>query len=234
MAEVKLLDLPRVYEVGEDTPERYKKYEGMPKLSYSAYNSFNEEAYKGEFFANYFLGKRGDGNIFTDFGGKCGKLFETDTDSSDLSEFDTNVIKGIERPANALYEVEIVVDRGSYVIQGFIDREYSDVEGNLVIHDLKTGSIKTKSDFYSGDDYQQTTLYSYQRELEGEHIAYSGVILLDRKGNGQEKYPLKLTGDIAYIPTPYSKERAEDFLKSFDKTAKKIEEYHKVYKKYFG
>lgn len=231
MAEVKMLDLPKVY---ENEGGKYPQHVGKPKLSYSAYNSFNEEAYKGEFFANYFLGKRGDGNIFTDFGGKCGVLFETDAETSDLSEFDVSVIKGIERPANALYEVEIVVDRGSYVIQGFIDREYLDIESNLVIDDLKTGAIKTKKAFYGGDEYQQTTLYSYQRELEGEHIAYSGVILLDRKGNGQEKYPLRLTGEIENIPTPYSKKRAEDFLKSFDKTAKKIEEYHKVYKKYFA
>ena len=231
MAEVKMLDLPKVY---ENEGGKYPQHVGKPKLSYSAYNSFNEDAYKGEFFANYFLGIRGEGNIFTDFGGKCGKLFETDTDGSDLSEFDTNVIKSIDRPENSLYEVEIVVDRGSYVIQGFIDREYLDLEGNLVIDDLKTGAIKSKKDFYGGPEYQQTTLYAYQRELEGEHIAYSGVILLDRKGNGQEKYPLRLTGEIEYISTPYSKKRAEAFLKSFDKTAKNIEEYYKVYKKFFG
>lgn len=231
MAEAKMLDLPKVY---ENEGGKYPQHVGKPKLSYSAYNSFNEEAYKGEFFANYFLGIRGEGNIFTEYGGKCGVLFETDTETSDLSEFDISVIRGIERPANSLYEVEIVVDRGSYVIQGFIDREYLDVEGNLVIDDLKTGAIKTKKAFYGSDEYQQTTLYAYQREAEGEHIAYSGVILLDRKGNGQEKYPLRLTGEIERIPTPFSKKRAEDFLKSFDKTAKKIEEYHKVYKKYFA
>jgi hypothetical protein len=231
MAELKMLDLPKVY---ENEGGKYPQHVGKPKLSYSAYNSFNEEAYKGEFFANYFLGIRGEGNIFTEYGGKCGVLFETDTETSDLSDFDVETIRSIERPANALYEVEIVVDRGSYVIQGFIDREYLDVEGNLVIDDLKTGAIKTKKAFYGGDEYQQTTLYAYQRELEGEHIAYSGVILLDRKGNGQEKYPLRLTGEIERIPTPFSKDRAETFLKSFDKTAKKIEEYHKIYKKYFG
>lgn len=234
MAETKMLDLPKVYEVNEKTPEKYKKYKDMPKLSYSAYNSFNEEAYKGEFFANYFLGIKGEGNIFTQYGGKCGKLFETGSETSDLSDFDVEVIRGIERPANTLYEVEIVVDRGSYVIQGFIDREYLDVEGNLVIDDLKTGAIKTKKDFYGGTEYQQTTLYAYQRELEGEHIAYSGVILLDRKGNGSSNHPLRLTGEIEYIPTPYSKKRAETFLKSFDKTAKEIESYYKVYKRYFN
>jgi hypothetical protein len=227
-----LLDLPKVYEVNENTPEQYKKYEGMPKLSYSAYNSFCEEAYKGEFFANYFLGIRSEGNIFTEYGSKCGEYLEK-LEKSDLSEFDISVLEKIERPENARYEVEVVIDRGSYVIQGFIDQEFKVPDG-LVIKDLKTGAIDKKYKDYAGEDYQQTTLYAHQRTLEGENVVYSGVMLLDRKGNGQEKYPLRLTGEIADIPTPYSKERAEAFLKKFDKVAMQIEEYHKVYKKYFA
>lgn len=227
-----LLDLPKVYEVNENTPEQYKKYEGMPKLSYSAYNSFCEESYKGEFFANYFLGIRSEGNIFTEYGSKCGEYLEK-LEKSDLSEFDISVLEKIERPENARYEVEVVIDRGSYVIQGFIDQEFK-VPHGLVIKDLKTGAIDKKAKDYASEDYQQTTLYAYQRELEGENVVYSGVMLLDRKGNGQEKYPLRLTGEIVDIPTPYSKERAEAFLKKFDKVAMQIEEYHKVYKKYFA
>lgn len=226
-----LLDLPKVYEVNENTPEQYKKYEGMPKLSYSAYNSFCEESYKGEFFANYFLGIRSEGNIFTEYGSKCGEYLEK-LEKSDLSEFDISVLEKIERPENARYEVEVVIDRGSYVIQGYIDQEFKVPDG-LVIKDLKTGAIDKKYKDYAGEDYQQTTLYAHQRTLEGENVVYSGVMLLDRKGNGQEKYPLRLTGEIADIPTPYSKERAEEFLKKFDKVAMQIEEYHKVYKKYF-
>ena len=226
-----LLDLPKVYEVNENTPEQYKKYEGMPKLSYSAYNSFCEESYKGEFFANYFLGIRSEGNIFTEYGSKCGEYLEK-LEKSDLSEFDISVLEKIERPENARYEVEVVIDRGSYVIQGFIDQEFKVPDG-LVIKDLKTGAIDKKYKDYAGEDYQQTTLYAHQRTLEGENVVYSGVMLLDRKGNGQEKYPLRLTGEIADIPTPYSKERAEEFLQKFDKVAMQIEEYHKVYKKFF-
>jgi hypothetical protein len=228
MAEVKMLDLPKVY---ENEGGKYPQHVGKPKLSYSAYGSFTEESYRGEFFANYFLGIRGEGNIFTEYGSKCGEFLEK-LETSDLSEFDISVLSQITRPQNARYEVEVVVDRGSYVIQGFIDQEYQG-ENGLIIQDLKTGAIDKKAKDYGGDDYQQTTLYAYQRALEGETIAYSGVMLLDRKGNGQEKYPLRLTGEIAYIPTPYSKERAENFLTKFDKIAKEIEAYHKVYKKYF-
>jgi hypothetical protein len=228
MGETKMLDLPKVY---ENEGGKYPQHIGKPKLSYSAYGSFTEEAYRGEFFANYFLGIRGEGNIFTEYGSKCGEFLEK-LETSDLSEFDISVLSQITRPENAKYEVEVVVDRGSYVIQGFIDQEYQG-ENGLVIQDLKTGAIDKKAKDYGGDDYQQTTLYAYQRELEGEKIAYSGVMLVDRKGNGQEKYPLRLTGEIAYIPTPYSKERAETFLNKFDKVAKEIEAYHKIYKKYF-
>jgi hypothetical protein len=229
MAEAKMLDLPKVY---ENEGGKYPQHVGKPKLSYSAYNSFCEENYKGEFFANYFLGIRSEGNIFTEYGSKCGEYLEK-LEKSDLSEFDISVLEKLERPENARYEVEIVIDRGSYVIQGFIDQEFMVPDG-LVIKDLKTGAIDKKAKDYASGDYQQTTLYAYQRESEGENVAYSGVMLLDRKGNGQEKYPLRLTGEIADIPTPYSKDRAEEFLKKFDKVAKQIEEYHKVYKKYFA
>ncbi len=229
MTEAKMLDLPKVY---ENEGGKYPQHVGKPKLSYSAYNSFCEESYKGEFFANYFLGIRSEGNIFTEYGSKCGEYLEK-LEKSDLSEFDISVLEKIERPENARYEVEVVIDRGSYVIQGFIDQEFKVPDG-LVIKDLKTGAIDKKYKDYAGEDYQQTTLYAYQRESEGENVVYSGVMLLDRKGNGQEKYPLRLTGEIADIPTPYSKERAEEFLKKFDKVAMQIEEYHKVYKKYFA
>ena len=224
-----MLDLPKVY---ENEGGNYPQHVGKPKLSYSAYNSFLEESYKGEFFANYFLGIRSEGNIFTEYGSKCGEYLEK-LEKSDLSEFDISVLEKLERPENARYEVEVVIDRGSYVIQGFIDQEFKVPDG-LVIKDLKTGAIDKKAKDYASEDYQQTTLYAYQRELEGENVVYSGVMLLDRKGNGQEKYPLRLTGEIADIPTPYSKERAEEFLKKFDKVAMQIEEYHKVYKKYFA
>lgn len=219
--------LPKIY---ENEGNKYPQHLGKPKLSYSAYTSFKEDGYRGEFFGNYFLGIKGEGNIFTSYGSLCGKYFEELTNNG-LSDFDCSVINKVDRPENAKYEVEVVIDRGWYVIQGYIDREYMTKEG-LTVEDLKTGAISSKKAFYSSDLYQQTTLYSYQREVEGETISKSGVILLDRKGNGQDKYPLRLTGEIEYIPTPYSKDRAEAFLLEFDKTAEEIRRYYAVYQKY--
>lgn len=221
--------LPKIY---EDPNGKYPHLKGKPKLSYSAYTSFKEQAYTGEFFATYFLCIPSEGNIFTSYGSLCGKYFEDKTDGG-LSDFDKEILDKIERPENAKYEVEVVIDRGWYVIQGFLDREYLTEEG-LVVEDLKTGAIASKKKFYASEEYQQTTLYSYQREKEGNIIKGSRVLLADRKGNGSEKHPLRLTGEIEIIQTPYSKERAEAFLEEFDKTAEKIKEYYKVFQKYFS
>jgi len=223
------MKLPKSY----DNPHgNYPEMVGKPKLSYSAYTAFKEQGYRGEFFGNYFLGIRGDGNIFTTYGSGCGKYFEDKTDTGVISDFDKEVLDKIERPVDARYEVEVVIDRDTYCIQGYVDIEYDTSEG-LVLKDLKTGAISSKEVFYASELYQQTTLYAYKREQEGKKIADSGVILADRKGNGNPAHPLRLTGQIKYIPTPYSTERAELFLKDFDKTAAEIEKYYLVYLKYF-
>lgn len=235
MTKIKQLELPKKYNYIEGISDpRYKHLDGVPKLSYSAINSFSEDGYRGEFFQTYFLGQRSEGNIFTAFGSKIGEVLEKGVDESkELSEFDVEtVLKHVPRPDNAVYEAEIVLERDGYCIQGFIDKQVEINPKVLTIEDLKTGSIKSKKEYYAGEKYQQTTLYAHQRAIEGYDISYSGVILLDRKGNGQEKYPLRLTGDAEFIPTPYSPERAEKFLKECDEVSLEIQEYFRIYNKY--
>jgi hypothetical protein len=233
---IKQLNLPSIYENRSGNPE-LEQFVGRPKLSYSAYNSFKEPAYKGEFFGVYFLGEPRTGTIFTEYGSAVGMYQETGEPQEYLSQSDKKILdEKIGRPKGAIYEKELVIDRGSYVIQGFCDRIIIDSEFIDVV-DFKTGSIEKKKKDYESEDYQQTTLYCYGLEQMGYKIKNSGVILMDRKGNTLEqgnKNVLRLTGDMEYISTPYSKERAEKFLKSFDKTAKDIEEYYSVYQKYFG
>jgi hypothetical protein len=224
--------LPKVYEIKEDTPEKYHKFAGRPKISYSQYTSFKELMYRGSYIGGYFLGIKDDGNIFSTFGGKCGEYWEKEK-CSDLGEGDILVLQTLPRPSTAKYETEIVVDRGTYVIQGFVDQEDEPEEGKLIITDLKTGNHTDKPKFYGGKDYQQTTLYSYCRDLEGYEILESKVLLLERKGNGAEKHPLRLSGKLLEIPTPYSRKRAETFLKELDKTVNIISNYFRVYNKIF-
>ncbi len=229
------LVLPSRYENRSGDPT-LEQFVGRPKLSYSAYNSFKEPAYKGEFFGVYFLGAPRTGTIFTEFGSAVGGFMETGVETDYLTDFDKEILLNkIGRPEGAIYEKELVIDRGRYVIQCFVDRILEDEDGSEVV-DFKTGAIDKKKKDYESLDYQQTTLYSYGLEELGHKIKYSGVKLADRKGNTLEvgnKNVLRLTGEVIDIPTPYTRERAEKFLASFDKTAKEIEEYYKVYCKYF-
>jgi hypothetical protein len=229
------LVLPSKYENRSGDPA-LEQFVGRPKLSYSAYNSFKEPAYKGEFFGVYFLGAPRTGTIFTEFGSAVGGFMETGEEINYLSAFDKmTLLDEIGRPEGAIYEKELVIDRGGYVIQCYVDRIIEDLDGLEVI-DFKTGAIDKKKKDYESIEYQQTTLYSYGLEKLGYKIKYSGVKLADRKGNTLEagnKNILRLTGEVIDIPTPYSIERAEKFLASFDKTAKEIEQYYKVYCKYF-
>lgn len=240
---MKQLILPSVYLEREKNPvpERYKKFIGRPALSYSSYTSFNEEAYKGEWFADKFLGAEKTSTIFTEFGSSVGRYLETGEPQPYLTSFDMSVLDK-ESPANpnSEYEREIVIDRGSYIIYGFIDRiTPKSVKENLIVDlkDFKTGAIDKKAKDYASEDYNQTTMYAYALEQEGFSVSDSGVILFDRKGNTLEegnKNVLRLTGEIEYIQTPYSKERAEKFLNKMDETAKEIEKYYSIYKKYFS
>lgn len=224
--------LPKKYEIYDTTPEKYHKYAGREKISYSQYNSFRDPLYKGDFIIQYFLGIRLPPGIFADYGSACGGFFEdgVTVDTNWLSEFDVEVLKKVPRPDGATYESEIVIDCGDFVIQGFSDQEF-ERSGLLEINDMKTGNVDSKVAFYGSDEYQQTTLYSYCREQEGHQIGYSGVILLGRKGNGRPGHPLRLSGVIEYIPTPYTKERAEKALEKVRKVAEEISDLYKIFLK---
>lgn len=221
--------LPKVYL--NDASGNYAQHVNKPKISYSQYTSWKELIYRQDYITQYFLGKRQEPGIYAQFGSACGGYFEDLTiDSKWLSHCDVKVLERLERPEGATYEGEIVIDRGSYVIQGFIDQEFL-VNGKLFIKDLKTGNVDSKVKFYGGPDYQQTTVYSHARKLEGFDIGYSGVMLLGRKGNGTNYGPLRLSGVIEHIETPYSEERAKKALASIDATVFEISNAYKLFKK---
>lgn len=221
--------LPKLYlnDASGNYPQHVNKY----KLSYSQYTSWKDPLYKSDYIRQYFLGERSGAGIYALFGSACGGYFEDLTiDSQWLSAEDVKVLKKLERPNNAKYEGEIVLDRGSYVIQGFIDQEFM-VGDKLFIKDLKTGNVDSKVKFYGGPEYQQTTIYSHARKLEGFDIGYSGVMLLGRKGNGGQYGPLRLSGVIEHIATPYSEERAKKALASIDAAVFEISNAYKLFLK---
>ena len=219
--------------------DKFEKYVGMPKISYSQIESWNNHLYRGQYIASYFLGIDDPGNVFSTYGSQVGEWFENGEDvSGELSEADLDILEKIGRPGGCEYEREIVVNRPlGYVIQGFIDRTRKDTwEGKeqLEIIDFKTGNIEKKAAFYAGPDYQQTTLYTFAALEEGEDVVYSGVVMLGRKGNGMPKAPLRLSGEVETIDTPYSEARINKFFTKVDKTVKEINKYYKFYNKFFA
>lgn len=229
--------LPRVYSNNDPgVSGKFPQHEGKPKISYSQYNSWLEDSYRGAYIGKYFIGVPDDGNIFTSFGGFCGEYLEKGVDESGyLDKEDIKWLDTVERPENAEYEREIVLDRGNYVTQGFIDQNYEVDEGMIVI-DFKTGGDKKKV-YYASKKYQQTTLYCKALVEEGEKIHYSGVQLLPRKGNKLDKsadHPMRLVGKPIPVPTPYSEERAEAFIKELDKVTEDISNHYQCYLRFFG
>ncbi len=222
-----IMNLPRIYKA---VLPKFEKYNGKAKLSYSQITSFKDPLYREQYILSYFFGLKDEGNIYAFFGGQVGEYIETNGELvGDMLDKDTmEVLDALERPEGSEHEVEIVVDRGDYVIQGFIDRMYP-VEGGVEVLDFKTGNIDKKAAFYGSQDYQQTTLYSYAVEQEGHSVKKSFVKLLGRKGNNVNGNMLRLSGAIKDIPTPYSPERAEIFLAKTDKIAKEISELYEIF-----
>lgn len=222
--------LPKKYENRDSKrfPQHLDKY----KLSYSQYSSWKTPTYKEDYIRTYILGWDRTTNDFAQFGSACGGYLEDKTiDTEWLSARDVEVLDNVDRPEDAEYEVEICIDRGWYVIQGFIDQMYPFSKNGVVIKDFKTGDYTKKQPFYSDiNQYGQTNVYAYGiNTCENKEIDYCGVTLLDRKGNPFRGQRLELTGGIYMIDTPYSKEIAEQVLEGIDRVAEDIAETYTLY-----
>ena len=217
-----LLVLPREF-VDMSHDGKYKKYEGMPKLSYSQITSWLSSEYRRSYIKSYMIGLRDEGSIFTTFGSAVGTFIESiGTNNNEphkpyffnISDNDRAIIKdNIDFPEHSVYEDYVVLNLDDrFVIEGYADRIiYNDKE--LIVEDFKTGSIAKKANFYADpNEYKQTALYSYIKEVEGYTVKEARVKLLDRKGNGSQKHPLKLTGAVETIPTEYNPEKVQKWL----------------------
>lgn len=226
------LNLPRKYEIKESTPEKYHKYKGQNKLSYSQITSWLDPKYKEDYILQYIFGLESPSSPWADYGSAVGEYLETQGKkvSDLLNDRDKEILDGIivklSTLVDAEYEREIIVERNGYILQGFIDLYYTELSDKIKMAntvDFKTLSLKNKAAFYASDQYQQTTLYSRALELEGEKIKNSGVFGIDRTFEGTFEEPtLHLSGETKVIPTPYTTERAEKFLKKSDRVAEEI------------
>lgn len=246
MAKLKKINLPRKYEYkeGESRPE-YEKYKGWNKISYSQYNSFMDDLYRGDYFGGYFLGVRRDSGIFAMYGSDCGDYLNIYDDRACtlLSENDRktldNVIK--EHPKNAEFEYEILIDLEPFglkhcVLQGFTDRQFLTESEVIEVTDYKTLNMEKKKKYYSSSEYKQLNIYGYGLEELGFKVGDTYVTGLGRKGNSLDsgaKYPMRLSGVVERIDNPYNREEATKDIKAIVKGCIEIDKYYKVYKKIF-
>lgn len=245
------IELPKKYnfEEGKSRPE-YRKYDGWNKVSYSQITSFLSDEYRGSYFGGYFMGMKDDGNIFSFFGSACGDYLNRQDQRIDeyLTPECKAILDKIERPTHAVYEYEILIDLEPFglektVLQGFSDIQYEVAKMVLNVHDYKTLNLDKKKEFYESDDYQQLNTYGYGLEEIGYTIAKTSVFGLGRKGNTLDKTSfskagnplwLRLSGEVEEIDRPYNREEAVKYIKKIAETCIKIDQYYKVYKKYFG
>lgn len=254
---MKKLNLPRVY---RSTSEKFKKHDGKPKLSYSQHTSWKDPMYKNSYILGYIFGIPQPSNFWAEFGSYCGTALEyrlnfenVDEKDKELMEdaqgyfnkLDMDTLKRADKlfPANSVYEREIVLDRGYYVIQGFIDVNFDKNKLTNVV-DVKTGGKDSKTkgtSFYASDKYGQTRLYARALKEEGEELGYCGVVYLDRTYETPRTHPnttscfeepiLHLSGEIIKVETPYTEEKVEVLLASMDKTAEEISLLKDTYEK---
>lgn len=240
------LNLPKTYEA---TLDKFRHHNGKPKFSYSQYTSYNDSQYTNQYILQYIFKKELPDNFWAVFGSYCGTALEYRMKPENADKKDAILLKDafeyfnkkdIETlykadtmfPENAVYEREIVLDRGSYVIQGFIDVNYTKHNKEIVL-DNKTGNKNSKTkgtDFYKSDKYGQTRLYAKALKDEGEDIGYVGVVFLDRTYQGEFTDPiLHLSGDILNVETSYCEDKVSILLKDIDRTVKEVSDLKTTY-----
>lgn len=235
------LILPRTY---ESDKEEFQKYVGLPKLSYSQINSWNEKLYKADYIKQYFFGLKTDSGAYAHFGTACGEYLEhmgqkLEYTNQLLNADDIKTLDGLV-DEDAVYEDEIVHpvtdSKGKilFCIQGFIDKAKYEGKKELSIIDFKTANNEKKRKFYAGVDYNQTILYAGAKEAEGFKIKNCGVIMMDRVGNAFRGQELHLSGKTEVVDTPYTKAKFNTFIKYATKTAKEISAHYQVLLKVRG
>ena len=231
--------LPKIFKNTTGNPE-FNKYNGRYYISYSQLTSYLDETYWMEYYTQYFSGIKSEGNDFSEYGGIIGSTIEqigcNQEVTTEISREDLEIIKAtFNFEGDNKYEDPCIIDFGDFILIGYADKvlyEGTEVE----VMDVKTLNLDKKADYYASKDYRQTTLYSYYFETRGYKIKDSYVFGFGRKGSsldGQGNFKMRLSGEVKKIPTPYSKERAEEALAYVRETTKKISEDWKIYNKLF-
>lgn len=210
---------------------RYQKqlepYLGKFYISISSVESWLE--YKESFIKEKFVKLPQPFGIYKEFGTYLGEAMEKGQFGDNPHNFvgQENFDLDVMRPEGAEYEKLIVIDRGEYIIIGFIDR-YIRVEKGAQVLDLKSGG-KTKEAKYQSEDYVQVMLYAYALQ---EPIDKTSVYFVRREGSHINP-PLKISKEQFEIPLEFNVKRVKYALYKVDKAVREISELFTTYQKYF-
>lgn len=207
-----------------------KPYLGRKYVSYSTCGSVLD--YEEDFIKNKLLGIKSEGSVYVKLGSWFGEACETGVWPSKNPEGFTgkeNIDLSKIRKKGDKYEKLIIIDRGEYIVVGFIDIWRKDSEGKVEIRDIKTGADKKVKE-YQSLEYTQVVLYAHAEELKGEEIGYTGVEFFERTGS-HVKPPLNLSGKYVKVPLEYNEERVKYALSKIDKAVEKISSLYTTWKK---
>ena len=216
----------------KENEELCKPHLNKPYISYSSISSW--EDYKDDYIKQKFAKIKLPDGIYGTFGTYTGHALENgcfpDENPHGFTGHENMDLKKL-RPEGCEYEKMILIDRGTYVIIGFIDR-YSECEEGVHVRDQKTGGSK-KEEQYKAEKYIQTVLYAYALELNGKKIAKTDVYFIRRTGS-HVKPPLHISTEQFEIPLEYSPARVKYALDKVDRVVGEISDLWKVYTKFFN
>ena len=212
--------------------EQLKPFLGKPYISYSTMESYND--YVEGFIKEKLVGLPQPFGIYKEFGSYLGTAYENgnyDHDNPHGFIGQENFDLSKYRNDNAEYEKLIIIDRGEYIVVGFIDKFERLEDGSVWVNDLKSGGAK-KEEKYEGEDYHQVNLYAHALEQNGEKIGRTDVLFV-RRESSHYKPPLKISKEQFYIPVDFNEKRVKKALDKVEKTAKEISELKTTYDNFF-
>jgi len=212
--------------------EQLKPFLGKPYISYSTMESYND--YFEGFIKEKLVGLPQPFGIYKEFGSYLGTAYENgnyDHDNPHGFIGQENFDLSKYRNDNAEYEKLIIIDRGEYIVVGFIDKFERLEDGSVWVNDLKSGGAK-KEEKYEGEDYHQVNLYAHALEQNGEKIGRTDVLFV-RRESSHYKPPLKISKEQFYIPVDFNEKRVKKALDKVEKTAKEISELKTTYDNFF-
>lgn len=213
--------------------EQLKPHLGKPYISYSTVESWNE--YREDFIKEKLVKLPQPFGIYKEFGTYLGTAYENGNFNHDNPHGfvgQENLDLSKYRSDYAEYEKLIIIDRGEYIVVGFVDKFERLKDNSVWVNDLKSGGAK-KEEKYASEDYHQVNLYSHALEQTGEKIGRTDVLFI-RRESSHYKPPLKIGKEQFYIPIAYNAKRVKKALDKVDKTVKEITEIKNIFDKYFG